>query len=101
MNIHSFAVLAGIVNVSGVALNLNSKDQRTNLELIEEHILERHLEKLVTLAPKHFHMLTKACKVSRYRSELLYLMEPHIISGLRGLSADKALQIASTYLSLG
>ena len=45
-------------------------------------------------------MFVQAFKMSNYRSELLYLMEPHILKCLRGLSANKTVQITSFYINL-
>lgn len=81
-------------------LGLSQQNSLGNLKVIENLILKERVDDLQLLSPELIYSTVYAFARAKINSDLLYLLEPHILKNVRKLKPGKVMDIASQYLNL-
>lgn len=82
-------------------LKLTRDESKDNLANIEHAILLNHIDSLQELSPPQIINIVLAFGYHSMQSELLYLLEPHILKQLRDFKTMQLSRVCSTYLQVG
>ena len=100
ISIDSLCLLCRI-NQAVDLLNLTKDESKSNLSSIEHTILMNHNDSLSELNPAKIVNLVFAFGYQHMQSELLYLLEPHILKQVRDFQPNQLARVCSYYLHIG